>query len=214
MSHWRYPRNQYGFTFILNIVFIVISCGGLSDGRIDSISGVIMLTSVVHVSPDSLRTSMDGLPLFNGLELWPFVDAWEVGTSEVPRRWRLYNLWNPARSVVIAWVDSYDHVFVSSSAYFNMTFLTEFWSWMSPAYIKTAETPTVGQKSPAVEKLSIPAHDGNPTIVTFLRHCGCPCMSIWYWYLAFCPQMRPKSNNKYSRREDLLESSINCPVTS
>ncbi|KAH7354596.1 hypothetical protein BKA66DRAFT_575462 [Pyrenochaeta sp. MPI-SDFR-AT-0127] len=55
-----------------------------------------------------------------------------------------------------------------------MTRSSEFWSWMSPSYVKTAETPLVGQKAPFSPKLCIPAQDGNPTIVTFLRHCGCP----------------------------------------
>ncbi|KAH9861829.1 hypothetical protein J1614_011582 [Plenodomus biglobosus] len=55
-----------------------------------------------------------------------------------------------------------------------MTWQTEFWSWMSPPSVKTSETPQVGQNAPSTPKLSIPASNGKPTIVTFLRHCGCP----------------------------------------
>ncbi|KAF2134548.1 hypothetical protein P153DRAFT_305014 [Dothidotthia symphoricarpi CBS 119687] len=55
-----------------------------------------------------------------------------------------------------------------------MTWQTEFWSWMSPSSINTAETPSVGHNAPSTPKLAIPAQDGKPTIVSFLRHCGCP----------------------------------------
>ncbi|EDU44607.1 AhpC-TSA-2 domain containing protein [Pyrenophora tritici-repentis] len=55
-----------------------------------------------------------------------------------------------------------------------MTWQSEFWSWMSPPAVQTAETPAVGQKAPTTPKLIIPARNGKPTIVTFLRHCGCP----------------------------------------
>ncbi|KAI4941588.1 hypothetical protein J4E91_010619 [Alternaria rosae] len=55
-----------------------------------------------------------------------------------------------------------------------MTWQTEFWSWMSPPTVQTAEVPAVGQKAPSTPKLTIPAQDGKPTIVSFLRHCGCP----------------------------------------
>ena len=51
----------------------------------------------------------------------------------------------------------------------------EFWSWMSPSRVATAEAPTVGQKAPSTPKLNMLALDGQPTVVTFLRHCGCPC---------------------------------------
>ncbi|RAR10023.1 exonuclease v [Stemphylium lycopersici] len=55
-----------------------------------------------------------------------------------------------------------------------MTWQSEFWSWMSPPALQTAETPAVGQKAPATPKLDIPAQHGKPTIISFLRHCGCP----------------------------------------
>ncbi|KAI8939128.1 hypothetical protein NX059_004962 [Plenodomus lindquistii] len=54
-----------------------------------------------------------------------------------------------------------------------MTFSTEFWSWMSPSSVKTSAVPAVGQNAPSTPKVKI-ANDGKPTIVAFLRHCGCP----------------------------------------
>lgn len=56
----------------------------------------------------------------------------------------------------------------------TMSWQTELKSWMFPSTLPTTDPPTVGQKVPQNEKLSIPS-DGKPTIVTFLRHCGCPC---------------------------------------
>jgi len=40
--------------------------------------------------------------------------------------------------------------------------------------VPIAEPPSVGSKAPSSAKLELPAADGKPTIVTFLRHCGCP----------------------------------------
>jgi hypothetical protein len=54
-----------------------------------------------------------------------------------------------------------------------MTWQQEFWSWMSPPHVDTAEDPVVGDKAPSTSKLTVPK-DGKPTIVSFLRHCGCP----------------------------------------
>lgn len=57
-----------------------------------------------------------------------------------------------------------------------MSWHTELQSWMFPKALPSAEIPTVGQKAPQHAKLDFP-DDGKPTIVTFLRHCGCPCES-------------------------------------
>ncbi|KAF2027254.1 hypothetical protein EK21DRAFT_72438 [Setomelanomma holmii] len=54
-----------------------------------------------------------------------------------------------------------------------MTWQSEFWSWMSPSAVKTGTTPAVDDKAPTTPKLSLPVN-GKPTIVSFLRHCGCP----------------------------------------
>jgi hypothetical protein len=45
---------------------------------------------------------------------------------------------------------------------------------MFPTSHTVSEPPEIGQKAPQTEKLEI-GSDGKPTLVTFLRHCGCPC---------------------------------------
>jgi hypothetical protein len=45
---------------------------------------------------------------------------------------------------------------------------------MFPTSHTVSEPPEIGQKAPQTEKLKTES-DGKPTIVTFLRHCGCPC---------------------------------------
>ncbi|KAF2115178.1 hypothetical protein BDV96DRAFT_646197 [Lophiotrema nucula] len=49
----------------------------------------------------------------------------------------------------------------------------ELQSWMFPTNLATSGPPEVGHKAPETQKLHI-GNDGEPTIVTFLRHCGCP----------------------------------------
>jgi hypothetical protein len=36
----------------------------------------------------------------------------------------------------------------------------------------------LGTRAPASNKLRLPALDGRPSVVVFLRHCGCPCTSF------------------------------------
>jgi hypothetical protein len=60
-----------------------------------------------------------------------------------------------------------------------MSWQTELKSWMFPTVHPTTEPPRVGQKAPQTEKLKV-QQDGKPTIVTFLRHCGCPCRLTSY----------------------------------
>lgn len=80
-----------------------------------------------------------------------------------------------------------------------MTWQQEFWSWMTPSYVKTAEPPAVGEKAPTAPKLTVPK-DGKPTIIAFLRHCGCPCRpSQTTWLIA-----RTLLTTS-SRREDVPE---------
>ncbi|KAJ5249061.1 hypothetical protein N7468_000512 [Penicillium chermesinum] len=47
-------------------------------------------------------------------------------------------------------------------------------SWFAPPQIETLPPPQVGQPAPSTSKLALPAENGKPTIVAFLRHCGCP----------------------------------------
>ncbi|KAH7091023.1 hypothetical protein FB567DRAFT_558051 [Paraphoma chrysanthemicola] len=55
-----------------------------------------------------------------------------------------------------------------------MTWQSEFWSWMSPSAVKVGTIPAVGDKAEATPKLELALQDGKPTILSFLRHCGCP----------------------------------------
>lgn len=54
-----------------------------------------------------------------------------------------------------------------------MTFQQELSSWFSPSSPEVANVPpSVGGKAPETAKLQVGG--GSPTIVAFLRHCGCP----------------------------------------
>jgi hypothetical protein len=55
-----------------------------------------------------------------------------------------------------------------------MSISEELASWSSPPYIVPATAPRVGDKAPSDPELVLPADDGKPTIIAFLRHCGCP----------------------------------------
>jgi hypothetical protein len=55
-----------------------------------------------------------------------------------------------------------------------MTFQQELNSWLSPTAITASPAPEIGAKAPSTSKLPIPNGNGKPTVVTFLRHCGCP----------------------------------------
>lgn len=57
----------------------------------------------------------------------------------------------------------------------RMSWQAELKSWMSPSHVATNEIPAVGSKAPCTPRFSMPPGDGRPTVVTFLRHCGCPC---------------------------------------
>ncbi len=48
-------------------------------------------------------------------------------------------------------------------------------SLKSPEKKEVAEVPKVGAAAPSSDKIPLP--DGKPTVVVFLRHCGCPCKS-------------------------------------
>jgi hypothetical protein len=59
-----------------------------------------------------------------------------------------------------------------------MTFQQELNSWKSPPALRTAATLEIGAKAPSSSKLQLPDPNGKPTVITFLRHCGCPCLSL------------------------------------
>ncbi|KAJ6534652.1 hypothetical protein DFH09DRAFT_1249969 [Mycena vulgaris] len=55
-----------------------------------------------------------------------------------------------------------------------MTFQQELNSFWTPKAKPTNQAPEIGSKAPSSDWLRIPSSDGRPTVVTFLRHCGCP----------------------------------------
>lgn len=59
----------------------------------------------------------------------------------------------------------------------TMTFLTELQSLLVAASFQTAGAPVLGSRAPSTEVLELPEPAGRPVIITFLRHCGCPCAS-------------------------------------
>ena len=97
------------------------------------------------------------------------------------------------------------HAFISLVQYYKatdrpsmiMTARQELSSWLTPSKVDTRPVPDVNSKAPSLPQIQFPRGDGKPVIVTFLRHCGCPCKTISY----------PKSGvilMLCSRRENLL----------
>lgn len=56
-----------------------------------------------------------------------------------------------------------------------MTFQQELTSWLSPEAKQANEAPVIGSRALSSERLAVPGGDGKQVVVTFLRHCGCPC---------------------------------------
>lgn len=69
-----------------------------------------------------------------------------------------------------------------SAVLLNMTFRQEVALWWSPGHLQTAQVPEIGTKAPTSDRLKLPAADTNPTLITFLRHCGCPCKPAHFRY--------------------------------
>ncbi|KAI9645777.1 hypothetical protein NHQ30_005210 [Ciborinia camelliae] len=55
-----------------------------------------------------------------------------------------------------------------------MTFQQELNSWLSPSPTDVQPPPEIISKAPSSSKLTFPNPNGKPTIIAFLRHCGCP----------------------------------------
>ncbi|KAI2885734.1 hypothetical protein CBS76997_5486 [Aspergillus niger] len=47
-------------------------------------------------------------------------------------------------------------------------------SWLSPPPVQLSPAPQAGDKAPSCPELPLPANNNRPTIISFLRHCGCP----------------------------------------
>ncbi|KAF7879557.1 hypothetical protein EAF04_000752 [Stromatinia cepivora] len=55
-----------------------------------------------------------------------------------------------------------------------MTFQQELHSWLPPSPIDVQSPPEINSKAPSSSKLPFPNPNRKSTIITFLRHCGCP----------------------------------------
>jgi len=51
------------------------------------------------------------------------------------------------------------------------------WATPPPPPIEIAPVPVLSTRAPETNRLRLPVLDGRPSVVVFLRHCGCPCMS-------------------------------------
>lgn len=59
-----------------------------------------------------------------------------------------------------------------------MTLVQEFRSWITPAQGPVSASTELGHAAPATSQVPFPRSDSKPTVIAFLRHCGCPCASI------------------------------------
>ncbi|CAI6335003.1 unnamed protein product [Periconia digitata] len=70
-----------------------------------------------------------------------------------------------------------------------MSWQTELKSWMFPSNPPTSDVPAAGSKAPSSKLLAI---DGKPTVVSFLRHCGCPFAEKTYLELRAAASTHPE----------------------
>ncbi|KUL82338.1 hypothetical protein ZTR_10517 [Talaromyces verruculosus] len=75
-----------------------------------------------------------------------------------------------------------------------MTFSTEVSSWCSPKAVELSAAPQIGSKAPSCPELPLPAANGKPTIVTFLRHCGCPVAEATFLDIRKASSQQPDIN--------------------
>ncbi|KAF4466748.1 thioredoxin-like fold [Fusarium albosuccineum] len=78
----------------------------------------------------------------------------------------------------------------SNTAAANTGFWKELESWKTPAAKEVAPPVEVGSKAPWSQELRLP--DGKPTLVVFLRHCGCPFAEKTFKSLAALSDENPK----------------------
>lgn len=59
----------------------------------------------------------------------------------------------------------------------NMTLQQELSSWnpFQKSQHEVKAVPEVGSPAPSTVDFKLPRNDQKPTIIVFLRHCGCPC---------------------------------------
>lgn len=64
-----------------------------------------------------------------------------------------------------------DHLLKHPCSHRIMSFQQEFSSWFAPLSAADKSPPSIGDHAPKAQKLPL---SNTPTIITFLRHCGCP----------------------------------------
>lgn len=105
--------------------------------------------------------------------------------------------------------NAYLGIKISSTLWFRinvstMAFQEEVPSVKTPALQDIQPVPVVGTKAPRSSQIPIPNPNGKPTIITFLRKCGCPCKSVHRSPFLTSPHKHPK----HSRGENLPSLSI------
>lgn len=98
------------------------------------------------------------------------------------------------------------HQVKSIAGEIRMTLQQELTSWLSPESKKTNEAPAIGSKAPSSERLAIPSANGKSVVVTFLRHCGCPCSYNDDFLLFASCSLSANKVAPSSRRENLPQS--------
>lgn len=75
-----------------------------------------------------------------------------------------------------------------------MTLQQEAASWMFPSHLSTSPIPSISANAPSTSNLQLPNPNGNPTILTFLRHCGCPFAEKTFLSLRATASAHPSIN--------------------
>jgi hypothetical protein len=85
-----------------------------------------------------------------------------------------------------------------SNPFANLTVPKALKSWATPPPppVEIGPVPVLGTRAPECSKLQLPVLDGRPSVVVFLRHCGCPCM-----FPQTPREMRGKANKPQSQRK-------------
>jgi len=66
--------------------------------------------------------------------------------------------------------------------------------WKTPKPLEVAALPTIGAAAPSSARLVLPNPNGKPSIITFLRHCGCPFAEKTFQQLRKCAGEHPEVN--------------------
>lgn len=82
-----------------------------------------------------------------------------------------------------------------------MTLQQEFNSWLtlSPTHVQIP--PEINSKAPSSSKLTFPDPNGKPSILAFLRHCGCPVSYNQFLLLLALPMERSPTPQSGSRND-------------